>query len=265
MKEFLGIHFTWWNFFEVAFAFAVLFFVLVQLKRWLALDAFGGMPLKGRWRRNLMEYNRRALMLFEPMAVFVLTSVFIFINPEVHGIFVAILLLAGSHHLQNYINGRVILLNGAVLPGAKLKSGETEGAISHRGRLGIHLRTSKGQVYLPYSKLIDTGFTIVSGVDIGRFCRLKIAARTADKNALNLVKLNDLLAATPYIDWDFKPELANLPEEKPAIEARVLLREDSHLTELIQLIGEWGWDCSIVRKTTMVRRDKRLNNERAQN
>jgi hypothetical protein len=53
----------------------------------------------------------------------------------------------------------------------------------------------------------------------------------------------NLLASTPYLDMQFKPELSVSGE---TIQARVLLKEENHLNALLPLIEDWGYQAKVI-------------------
>ena len=237
MTEFFDIQFTWWQLFKAAAWLALGYFLLNRLARWLAFGQVGNLQLSVPWRRRLQAAASLVRTLFEPVAVLLLAGIFVFINPGLHGLIVLLLLAAGFSSLRNYINGRILLLNNTMMTAHRLSTGGDTGLIARRGRLGLYLRVPEGLRYIPYTTLIEQGYTLLAGEDVGRLFHMRL---TPSPNAA-LSRLPPLLASTPYLDRDQLPELKPLPGN--GYEASLLLRDESYLPDLIQLIREWGWSC----------------------
>lgn len=237
MTEFFEIQFTWWYLLKAAGWLVVVNFLLRASERWLAFGKIGRFQMGARFRRVLQSGVKLATTLFEPVAALLLGGIFIFINPAVHGSVVALLLVAGFSSLKNYVNGRILLLNSSVTGASRIEtSGGEGGVIANWGRLGLDLRSDKGLRYIPYSTLLEQGYTLVSGEDVGKICRLRFTL--SEEGEAMASKLPGLLAATPYLDHNHRPELKPLPGN--AFEAALLLRDEKYLPDLVKLLGEWG-------------------------
>ncbi len=241
MQDILLIKFTWTNFLLIALVFAALYFALQFLRRLSEQFTF-----LGRHQHAYQKIVELLLLLFEPLAVIVLASVFILINPIFHGLIMALLLLIGFSHVRNYLSGRIILANHNIAIGERLRSGTSEGVIFSLERLGLNLQTNEGLNQLSYSSLLTNGYTILSGEEIGGFYQFVISPKEEKGKANHLVYLRDLLATTPFIDWNHLPELYENDESPVQISASLSLREESHLYEFMALVKEWGYSIKLV-------------------
>jgi hypothetical protein len=237
MTELFDIQFNWWQLLKAAAWLALVYFLLNRLTRWLAFGQAGRLQLSAAWRRRIQAAASLVLTLFEPAAVLLLVGIFIFINPGLHGLIALLLLVAGFSSLRNYINGRILLLNNTMMTAHRLATGGETGLIARRGRLGLYLRVHEGLRYIPYTALIEQGYTLLAGEDVGRLFHMRL---TPSPNT-TVSRLPALLASTPYLDRNQIPELKPLPGG--GYEANLLLRDESYLPDLIQLIREWGWTC----------------------
>lgn len=237
MTNIFEIQFTWWQLLKAAAWLVAVYFLLQVGDRWLAFGKIGRFQLGGRFFRGLKSGVELATTLFEPAAALLLGGIFIFINPAVHGAVVLFLAIAGFSSLKNYLSGRILLLNSGVTGANRIETSDGEGGLIARwGRLGLYLRTDEGLRNIPYSLLLERGYTLVSGEDVGKLYRLRLVPKEGE--AVELNKLPGLLAATPYLDHGHLPELKPLPGN--AIEANLLLRDEKYLPDLVKLAGEWG-------------------------
>ena len=241
MEDFLSNQFTWFSFLLVAAGLLALYFLLRVVRRLLAVS----MPKK-RFELWAEKFIHDLLTLFEPLAVILLSSIFIFINPPFHGLLIALLVFAGFSHVKNYLSGRFVHLDRSVSKGKRLKTGQTEGVISKLGNLGLHLQTPGGPHHVSYSTLLNEGYTLVSGEESGGFCHLRITLAEDQKTKPNAQQLFDLLATTPFLDWNYKPEMVPSDGENAgSIEAKFLLKDEKYLHDLQRLMNEWGFLCQM--------------------
>ena len=233
--------FTWWKFFLSALFFFGLYFLLKFLSRVLTKYNF-----LGNFQGEVKGIINNSLLIFEAAALLILGGAFILINPIYHGILAVIILAAGFNHIKNYFSGRIVQFDQAVEEGKRLRTLESQGVIFKKGRLGIKLRTPKGVQFINYSSLISNGYTLLSGVEIGGFYELEIQPKDQDGKKDYLTILKDLFTTTPYLDMSHRPQLAITNEDTNTIMARVEVKEESHLQDLVTLIKEWNFSCKIV-------------------
>ena len=122
-----------------------------------------------------------------------------------------------------------------------------QGVISKINLLGLYFKTNKGLHLISYYQLYTEGYTIISGQEIGGFYQLKIVP-SEPGNKTNIQVLMDLFATAPYIDHNHTTEILSSTETEGQFNAKVLVREEHHLSELISLIQEWGFLCKISKK-----------------
>lgn len=240
MLENLNSQFTVGNFFMITLALLVLYFVLSFANRLLKSARF-----QKPWQTRVQLAIHYLLLVYEPLAIIILVSAFILINPLFDGLLIGLLLIAGFTHVRNYTSGWLILADSNMSVGKKLKTGNLQGIISKLGRLGLHLQTNEGIHYISYSKLQNQGYAMVAGEEIGGFYYLKISPNDDQKALNHSLRVMELLASAPYVDRNHKPEL--LPNKSNScLEARVLLKEETHLYELLALIEEWGYKSAVL-------------------
>ncbi len=241
MPDWLKSVFSWGDFFTLALALIVLYFLLTFAQRMLPKLGFSdriGLPMqKG------IDY---LLLVYEPLVLLLLSSAFVLLNPLFHGLLMALFLLVGFSHVKNYISGRLLQLDRTVSVGQQLRMRDIQGMIAEKGRLGLRLRSNKGLHFIAYSKLLNEGYLLLSGEEIGGFYLLSISPRKEEEKVDHVKILSDLLTTTPYLDWLHTPELRNSTDPNYPYQVRISVREENHLRDLIVLIEqEWDYACKI--------------------
>lgn len=240
MEDILAVQFSWTYLLSSILLLLGLFFALQFIDRLLERAAF-----LRQWQRPIHRVIRFLILVFEPLAVLWVGGIFVLINPVFHGLILALLFLSAFIHLRNYIAGRIVQLDQHIERGSRLRADEVEGVVLEMNRLGIQLQTKEGLYKLTYGKLLDSGYTIIAGDEIGGFYHLKISPKEIDSKVRHLQNLQNHFITTPYLDWSHKPELTALDDQEQQLEARVLVREENHLHDLMALIREWGYHCKL--------------------
>jgi len=194
---------------------------------------------------ELLQRPARFLaVFFEPLAGIILLGAFFLINPLLHGLLLLLLLALSYGHLKNYLSGRMIQVGRDWQEGNQLEIGHINGVITRLGRLGIYLQDSEGQHYIGYSRLLTEGYTLFKDEDTGGFFNLKIQLPEEGTAVQHRVKLMDRLVKTPYLDLNHRPVI-QAADETEMLAAKIFLREEKQLPELMQLIQEWGYGCQM--------------------
>ena len=89
---------------------------------------------------------------------------------------------------------------------------------------------------------------ILSGEEIGGYYQLKIMPNEVNDRINYKIKLIDLFASVPYLDRKHTPEILVSNDVPNQINAKIMVKEERHLYELISLIKEWGFECEISKK-----------------
>lgn len=232
--------FTWWQFFLLTTFLILLYFILQFFSG--ILEKF---KLFGKYQNSIKSIVSYSLLTYEALVILILGCAFVLINPIYHGILILFLLLVGFSHVKNYFSGRVVQFDQSLEDGKRLKMLDSQGVIFKKGRLGLKLRTTKGVQFINYSSLIANGYTLLSGEEVGVFYELKIQPNTVNEKRNYLVHLNDLLTTTPYLDFRNKPYLEILDDELKTILARVEVKEESHLHDLITMMKERDYSIQV--------------------
>lgn len=227
--------FTWTTFFSIALLLFITFVVLRFLQELLDRS-----NLFGKYQATAEYYLHRILLVYELLVVLVLGASFILVAPFLHGLIVAALFAGAFPHIRNYICGRVVQFDKGIQVGNRLRFGDYSGTIAGIQRVGLKLRTGKGLRFINYSNLLKDGYLLLAGEEIGGFYRLQITPQEGNEIKNTRSKLLDILHATPYLDWQQRPIIKSATDSD-TLDARVVLREERHLPDLIQLLEEWGY------------------------
>ena len=238
MEYLLESRFTWSRFLVVAICLALLYFLLQFAKQILTNTNYFG-----ELRLPLLKTVNRTLLFYEPIVLLVLISVFVLIRPPLHGLWALLLIIGGFSHIRNYISGRILQMDQGITLGKQISAGQQKGVISEIGRLGLQLKSGEGIHHVSYSQLMSQGFTQSSGEKVGGLHQLTINPTQDNTQPNHLTHLKDLLATTPYLDWNYQPSLSKGLED--AINAKLVVREEGHLRDFVRLLEEWGYRCEI--------------------
>ena len=87
----------------------------------------------------------------------------------------------------------------------------------------------------------------MAGEQVGGFFNLVLTVNEEESKINHVSHLMDMFVTTPYINRNQKPVLVASQKNPNKIEARVSLKEESHLQELMALINEWGYSAKLVK------------------
>lgn len=240
-SEFAWVDGSWWQLLLLTGILAGLYFGLQFMRRLVVI-----LGLRPGTRRPLENVLRKASIVFEPIALLMLLVAFLRINPLIHGATIALALLGTFHHVRNYLEGRLILLENKLRVGEAVSVGTVRGRLIRMGRLGMKIRHDHGLHHLGYHQLLQSGYVLESGSESGEFYRLKLRPREqSERSQYHQEALTQFLGTAPYVDWTHLPELTSTDEENTWL-ARVQVREETHLKDLLRLMQERGYDCETI-------------------
>jgi len=243
MSEMLQGRFGWTDLLLTAVllfvGYLVLQFVHQRVKR---------KPILGQFTKPVEESLSAILLLYEPISILLLGIILLFINPLLHGILLLLIITTGFSRLRDYFSGRVLLFKPLVKEGKRMKTGKFTGVITQINRLGLYLQTSEGLHFVNYSSLLTEGYSLVTGREYGGYYQLNITPPPEAKEAHPFRFLEDKFLTTPYLDRSFRPELFPGDSQEHKIKARISVREEKHLRELLALMSEWGYPATVAKK-----------------
>ena len=229
-------NYSWAGLLGIALRLAVVYLVLLLAQRWLTR-----LSAPQTWQENLKRLLKYALLLFEPVALLLLCSYFILIQPFYHGLIFTLALLAGLKQMRNYWCGRILLFDPSLRVGTRLSHQQQSGLITYIGRLGIRLQTSRGLLFLNYVDLLEKGYTLLTGEESGSFFRLKVDTDPESEEQPKLKQLQELLQVVPFLNWQHKPQVEASRGETDSWIVNLALYEEHHLDDLIERLAEQGF------------------------
>jgi len=243
MDALLKAYFTWSNLVVEALVLWGIYWLLVVIRRRLRRGA-----LFGRFQQPLTNFVSTFLLVYEPITILLLTLTFFLINPILHGAVLVLFLVAGFSRIRDYLSGRIILSTTLVAEGKRMKTPKASGVISRIGRIGLYLQTGNNLHFVNYSGLLTEGYSLATGREIGGYYQLKVTVDKEEGPKDGVRFLMNKFLTTPYLNRSFRPEVAYGDSGKGTINARVSVREDQHLRELLELMAEWGYPATVAKR-----------------
>lgn len=242
MQKILETGYTWIDFIGIFLLLLLVYFGLKVSKS--LLERFN---LLGAIQKSVNNSLHYVLLVYEPVAVLILAGVFVLVAPLINGLIVLFLLILGGGYFKNYISGQFISRDPSVAKGKRLSVNKMEGVIYDLERFGVQLQTERGLHFVSYSKMQTDGYTILGGDQVGGIIHMKITADDSEKKINHKEYLMDLLFSTPYLDRIQKPILEVSEKNPNRFNARISLKEVSHLADLRLLLNELGYSCKILK------------------
>lgn len=237
MEVFLTPQLPWITFFRTGVWLLLIYLVLKFIRRLLSLDK----SVKGEFWRRLQHGSRRIIqaiiLVYEPTVLLIFGTVLFLIDPLRHGPILLLLILVTFPSLKNYLNGRLLLLTTSLAQASRIETVAGKGNIVRWERLGLYLQTTEGLKHVPYSQIMDSGFTLISGEDVRYRADLDLVATDPEKT--DVKELGGQLMMSPYLDMSHPPALQVKPG---SVKASVLLKDEKYLPDLVEALKEWGWD-----------------------
>ena len=238
----LSPSYSWADFIAIWLFLLLLYFILIFFRS--LLDKF---QFLGTFQPVVRICVHLVLLIYEPIALLTLSSVFILINPKVHGVFALLTGFFGASYIKSYISGRFIQRDSSLVKGRAIKTKDLSGVVYDMEKFGLQLQTNRGLHFVSYSKMLEDGYTILAGEQVGGFFNLVLTVNEEESKINHVSHLMDMFVTTPYINRNQKPVLVASQKNPNKIEARVSLKEESHLQELMALINEWGYSAKLVK------------------
>jgi len=228
---------TWLNLLFAAIVLLGIYFLLRFADKRLASASLSNPFFDGL--KNTVHYG---LLIYELLVIVVLGSIFVLINPILHGVIIGGIGIIGFQHLRNYLTGRLFQLDNHVAVGKQVKLQAQEGIISEIGRTGLYLQTTTGRHFIPYQEVYTHGYTLTNREEVGGFYQLRIETPEDKKGASRLL---DLMATVPYLDWNHQPKINADNEMQNVLRVQVSVKEEKHVRELMTALNEWGYQAEM--------------------
>lgn len=221
---------------------AIVFLALLYLILMTASRVTGRSNLFGRFSERIHNFLELLLKIFEPISLLLITVLFVAINPLIHGLIVLLILIFTFGLIRNYVYSWLFAVAHHLNVGQRIQVDGTKGVIKDMQRLGLTLQTKNGAKFIQYSSLMQGGYMILKGEEIGGLHQLVLSPNGED--APTFQKIKNRLFSCPYVDWNYKPKI-NTAGKDARINVQLLLREEQHLSHLKRLIEEWGYNCTV--------------------
>ena len=229
--DILQIDFNWYQFILIVFILSAVYALLYFLKR-IVRSVFFSRRVKF-WLVNALDL---IFIYYEPLAIIIGISLFVLINPLLHGLIVLLGILVGMQHFRNYFNGKIIQGKRSIELGQTIKVEDISGLIFEKGRLGLRVKSKDGLHYIPYEKLIRHGYVLSSGDKIAGLYHLNVSSLEDSK--ITHHRLTEVLMSSPYVDEDYKPIIHRSPSDNNILDVTLSVKEESHIFELLTMLEE---------------------------
>lgn len=241
MEEIIHNPVSWFGFISISLLLIIFQQVLVFFSRYLR-DFW----ILGKTRIPVTDLSQKGLVILEPFIYVCILGLFIAINPITHAIVIVILSALMFQHIRDYQSGRIILYSSTIMHDKNIIAGKYSGSVVKMGKLGLHIRTPEGILYLNYSRILSEGFLLSAGEELREYCRVLVQAKSTDTTIQELKRqLNEALVTLPYIDWKFKPKISVSVQTEGELELKMLLHENVASEEVCRFLKEAGYHCVI--------------------
>ena len=186
---------------------------------------------KNATSRRITRRLHKVLIVFKPLAVFLLLLHLISINPINHSILLVVIGVFGFKPINNYINGIILKMNPLIEIGALLETNTYQGEIKKMLPFGLVLNTEIGERFINYSKIENKGFAVKSNN------KSLLRQTLYIKSQLSKEKILDLLFDNPILNNTDFPSLKNT-EETEVYKLQYSLENGASSQELITFLTE---------------------------
>jgi len=100
---------------------------------------------------------------------------------------------------------------------------------------------------VPYHTLISKGYIISSGERIGGYYSLEISSADSAMDKARLTHLKHLMISSPYVDGSHQPDMTRSLSVDNMIHVRLLVKEEDHIHDLIEVLEEQGYHSAITK------------------
>ncbi len=185
-------------------------------------------------------------IIFEPVILVHITGKLIMLNPIYYSAVAIVLLIIFFPWVRSYLSGRIILFRSFIKYGEKIIFKKRHGRVIKRNRLGLIIIADYDRIYVNYTKLLKTGFTLPEKDNNAKFSFIEINAKNVENFNELKSTIYDIMITMPYTDHSFVPEI--LPDEsQEKITAKILLHENSDINAVVKLIQKQDIKISILK------------------
>ncbi|MBO0592461.1 hypothetical protein I2486_13725 [Cellulophaga sp. E16_2] len=157
-----------------------------------------------RVNKNVLGFLNKILLLYKPISILLILLGFLAINYIVHGIFLLLISAIGYPFIRNYVGGVLYKINSILAKGVSVTINDKTGEIKKFLPFGIVVNTEKGDSFINYTTIDESGYTVNSKHDTVLRQTLFI------KTLLSKSELLDLLFDNPLLNYKEAPVLKEL-------------------------------------------------------
>ena len=255
---------TWEQFRYVGLCLVVVYVLLVFFQRKLET---------GLYLREVDTLVRRlvriAILALDPLFLLTMVGLFVAVWPTVHGL-IAVLVLAFAYRpIREYVAGRIVQFDRATAIGHHLIKGQVRGVINGFGLTGLYLQQEEGRARIPYTQLLQEGYTVAVDPEVSAYYHLLItlqeepdeeeggaeataetarARRRAAADDLDemIRRLRNRLVESPYVRRGFTIVPHAGGESGRVLDLDVGLHRGDHVRHLIRQLREAGFEASLI-------------------
>lgn len=221
---------TWQGLFSLVILLLALYWLFKLIS--YALEQFAKRNIANK--RTILAI-KKGLILFKPVALFLILLNFISINYITHTILLVIIGVFGYKHIKNYLNGISLKINPLINQGAVINTDIYKGEIKTLLPFGLILNTEAGERFINYSNIEHNGFAIASNDT--RLLRQTLYLKSEDKTREQVL---DILFDNPILNYEENPTLKKAEDNQLKLqytlesgattEALIAFLEDKNIT-----------------------------------
>lgn len=226
---------TWYNFFTIITLLVVIYIFLIIVARFLPY-LFKRKSIQNKSNSLL----NRVIEIYKPIAIFIILLSFVSINYKVHGVLFLLFLIVTFLHIKRYLYGVLFKINPLVNIGSTISTGEFKGDISKFMFFGVVINEEIGNRFINYSYIDQHSFSIHQNDNVS--VRRTIYIYDQEKTTPIL----DLLFENPNIDFNNKPIIKKIPNEK-ILQLQFALETGAKMESLIAYLNQHNIETSLTK------------------
>lgn len=217
---------SWFNFFTIIAILIGIYILLRMVLRFLP-QVF---KRKSIINKSMLVINK-TIEVYKPLAILIVLLSFVSINYKVHGVLFLLFLIVTFSHIKRYIYGVLFKINPLVNIGSNISTGKFKGHISKFLFFGLVINEDDGNRFINYSYIDKNGFSINQNDNTS----LKRTIYIYDQE--KIAPILDLLFENPNIDFNNKPIIKKIPNEK-TLQLQIALENGAKMEALIEYLNQ---------------------------
>lgn len=217
---------SWFDFFRVVALLIIIYIFLILVLQFVP-HVF---KRKSVINKSALILNR-VLEIYKPFAILIILLSFVSINYKVHGVLFLLFLIITYSHIKRYLYGVLFKINPLVNIGSNISTGDYKGDISKFLFFGVVVNEDVGNRFINYSYIDEHGFSINQNDNAS--IRRTIYIYDQEKSTPIL----DLLFENPNVDFNNKPIIKSVPNEK-TLQLQIALETGATMESLIEYLNQ---------------------------